>query len=146
MRQTLLFLLLAVLSACAATRGYPGPERSDSETAWLYFRAREGVSLSELKVGEYQQGYFDWGIRILPGNQKVSFVSSVPEEHCYIGHDNQCPVITRTFFCEIVFDAEAEQTYIAEGLGYGSDAGAWIIRESDAHLISTGSCKPQSWW
>lgn len=77
-------ILLALSTACAPVKGYPGPERPDSEISLIQIENdTSSVDVSEAIINGVEFGAS--GIKVLPGKHSFSFRVLVkgPRENCY---------------------------------------------------------------
>lgn len=142
-RYTLVFIpLCAVLAhlGCAPTRGYDGPSRSAAETATVYFYSNSPISLSEMRVGSAQQGYFDLGLTVLPGEHALSASYSANDTDCGSGYTYGCVDVLYEGDCQGSIHVEAGHQYSVRAIGSGESAYLSITDKADDQVAGSGSC------
>lgn len=136
-----LFVAQAAASGCSSTRAYEGGDRPDSETSIIYFYGDRGVDLSEMAVDGVEQGIFDMGLRVLPGEHTVSAAFTVSgREECYGA--SYCTVRQWSGRCRGAVRAEAGGRYAVRIQGSG-DTATMLVTPDDAPdgVSGSGTCR-----
>lgn len=124
-------------------KGYHGRSIPDAETTYIYFfitpNSDSGViSISGIRVNEYQVGTFNQGIRVLPGIQKVKFNYDYRSRTCDAAAEHCFPQ-NSLGECKISAATQAGHTYRVEIRGV-SGASVFFIDEQAGRPIATAHC------
>jgi len=112
MRILVIIQMALLLTACASTKQYDGPEKPDHELAMLTYSEISDVKI--VAINENGDEFFGLGIgggflkrfKLLPGQQSVTAAYNPPKT-TNGPHTVQCDLS----FAEIAFQAEANTSY-----------------------------------
>lgn len=131
---------ILLLGGCAATKGYPGPERPSGELSKIYFYSKNEVDLSEMTVDGSEQGTFDMGVAVLPGRHTA-----------YAKYESKLPCIDLGKYgcirqiaegeCGVNLTTEAGRSYGIEITGIMDDAMVRVYDEATNDQAGHAECR-----
>ena len=127
--------ITASLCSCAPTKAYHGPELPEAELASVYFFANQSLSLTGMKIDEFDVGTFDWGIRVPEGEHTFEFRTR------YQNNNEQGSFSQALIFpplrCKGIFKVEKGRSYKII-VNYG---GAVVQDEEDYTSVGSAGCE-----
>jgi hypothetical protein len=138
-RFSFFVLITFLLSSCIQTQAYPGPALERHEVSRVYFYSNKGMQTRLLSIDGKEQGLFNTGIEILPGDHTFHVSYEISSEDCY-GFDYCFEAIT-IGACNGKLTTQAGGEYRIQLTGSTAGVSAVVTDEDSGVGVGYGTCE-----